>query len=331
MRLPASVLNEGVLRLDWSGWSRALDCQRKGEFLLGFRRELDYSDVAQRFGRAIHAGLDVWQMALMAGLPGGGGAVLSTAALLSMEHAAEAEFQGIELPEGEHRHLGRAKEVLGLYLQERWEEDQGFEVVASEQSGEKVLGQVELWTDREKGECRTITVLWQFKIDGLWRDRRDGKLVVKDTKTSQREFELHGASGGPGRGLVQFQSSGQFKGYCWSSGARSVVVDHVAVLKPLARPTAKSAPRNQFQRVVLSFADEEIKLWRKDTLSQISQWLEACAGEELAPANSNSCSWPSVCGYWSVCEQGGLSDKLRWLESGRFKNYEFDPMRKENV
>jgi hypothetical protein len=41
MKLPPDILRTGVLRIDWSGFSRILECHRKAWHLLCHRRELD--------------------------------------------------------------------------------------------------------------------------------------------------------------------------------------------------------------------------------------------------------------------------------------------------
>jgi hypothetical protein len=317
MKLPPDILRTGVLRIDWSGFSRILECHRKAWHLLCHRRELDGFAPALTYGRAIHEGLDVWQKAIMRG------STDRPTILTDMEAAAEREFSTVELPEDEWRHLGRAKEVLGLYLDERWDEDRSFKILESEKYHHKELGHVHV---EGLGE---ITITWQGKIDGIWSDPRNGAIAVKDSKTSSHEFEHHGPGGGPGRDAVRYQQSGQFMGYCFLTGATSALVDSITCLKPLQRMTAKSAPRNQFERIPFEWSPEQISEWQHRTLFQIQQWLEALLLDTPASLmNTNACAWPTVCTYYSACEQKTEEMRLRWLSSGRFRDYTWDPSHK---
>jgi hypothetical protein len=317
MKLPPDILRTGVLRIDWSGFSRILECHRKAWHLLCHRRELDGFAPALTYGRAIHEGLDVWQKAIMRG------STDRPTILTDMEAAAEREFSTVELPEDEWRHLGRAKEVLGLYLDERWDEDRSFKILESEKYHHKELGHVHV---EGLGE---ITITWQGKIDGIWSDPRNGAIAVKDSKTSSHEFEHHGPGGGPGRDAVRYQQSGQFMGYCFLTGATSALVDSITCLKPLQRMTAKSAPRNQFERIPFEWSPEQISEWQHRTLFQIQQWLEAIMLDTPASLmNTNACAWPTVCTYYSSCEQKTEEMRLRWLSSGRFRDYLWDPSKK---
>jgi hypothetical protein len=128
MKLPPDLLRTGVLRIDWSGFSRILECHRKAWHLLCHRRELDGYTAALTYGSAIHAGLDTWQQHLMRG------STDRPEILTAMEASAEREvFSTVSnCPKSEWRHLGRAKEVLGLYLDERWDEDRSFKILESE-------------------------------------------------------------------------------------------------------------------------------------------------------------------------------------------------------
>jgi len=321
--LPDSVLKDSTLRLDWTTFSNILECHRKGYHLAVCKRELDYEDSSRTFGKAVHAALDVWQQVLQ--LPS---ALASRSTVLRLiEDAVENEFEGVQRVEGDHRTPGRAKDVLGLYLKQYWDEDQSFDIVSSEESGEMPLGEIELDAGTWESK-RTVQVLWQYRIDGTWRDRRSGKLYVKDTKTAKREFEEHGSTGGPGRDAVMYQMSGQLQGYCWVKNAAGAIVDHIAVLPDLLRATAKSKPRTQFSRKYFEWSAEQIEEWKRRTLAQVKQWLEAlCRGDAAALMNQKSCAWPSVCQFYSVCEQRDEESRMRWLSSGRFKDRTWNPLK----
>jgi hypothetical protein len=193
MKLPPDLLRTGVLRIDWSGFSRILECHRKAWHLLCHRRELDGYTAALTYGSAIHAGLDTWQQHLMRG------STDRPEILTAMEASAAEVFDGIEVPESEWRTLGRAKETLGLYADARWDEDRGFKILETEKYHERPLG-----TINPRG-LREIQVIWQGKIDGVWQDPRNGAKIIKDSKTSSKQFELHGPLGGDGRDIVRYR------------------------------------------------------------------------------------------------------------------------------
>ena len=118
-------------------------------------------------------------------------------------------------------------------------------------------------------------------------------------------------------------------GYCFLTGATSALVNSITCLKPLQRMTAKSAPRNQFERIPFEWSPEQISEWQHRTLFQIQQWLEAIMLDTPASLmNTNACAWPTVCTYYSSCEQKTEEMRLRWLSSGRFRDYLWDPSKK---
>jgi hypothetical protein len=317
MKLPPDILRTGVLRIDWSGFSRILECHRKAWHLLCHRRELDGYTAALTYGSAIHAGLDTWQQHLMRG------STDRPEILTAMEASAAEVFDGIEVPESEWRTLGRAKETLGLYADARWDEDRGFKILETEKYHERPLG-----TINPRG-LREIQVIWQGKIDGVWQDPRNGAKIIKDSKTSSKQFELHGPLGGDGRDIVRYRQSGQFQGYCFLTEGTSAIVDIITGLAPLQRVTAKSAPRNSFDRQVFEWSSEQISEWQHRTLHQIEQWLETIALDDPSLLfNTTACASFSICPYYSACEQKTEEMRLRWLSSGRFRDYTWDPSHK---
>ena len=240
-----------------------------------------------------------------------------------MEASAAEVFNGIEVPESEWRTLGRAKETLGLYADARWDEDRGFKILETEKYHERPLG-----TINPRG-LREIQVIWQGKIDGVWQDPRNGAKIIKDSKTSSKQFELHGPLGGDGSDIVRYRQSGQFQGYCFLTEGTSAIVDIITGLAPLQRVTAKSAPRNSFDRQVFEWSPEQISEWQHRTLHQIEQWLETIALDDPSLLfNTTACASFSICPYYSACEQKTEEMRLRWLSSGRFRDYTWDPSHK---
>jgi hypothetical protein len=201
MKLPPDILRTGVLRIDWSGFSRILECHRKAWHLLCHRRELDGYTAALTYGSAIHAGLDTWQQHLMRGStdrpdhPHRHGSsrsrASSTRSKCPKRMAHPRSCQGSARPL-RRRPLGRRSRLQDP---------------RDEKYHERPLG-----TINPRG-LREIQVIWQGKIDGVWQDPRNGAKIIKDSKTSSKQFELHGPlGGGPGRDIVRYRQSGQFHG-----------------------------------------------------------------------------------------------------------------------
>lgn len=326
--LPASVLAEHKIWFDWTRFRGLLACQRRAWYENVAARVPAEDTTALNFGRALHEALDVRQKLLMAG---------ETKGLVgAMEEALERAFIGeqtcparcngakscltcggagvvfrpIVVPEDDHRTLGRAKEVAGLYAQEHPTED--FEILASELAREKLLGSV-----RVAGMAEPVQVFWRGKTDGIWRRRDTGRLAVKDTKTMRE--------GKSERLARKYRRSGQLMMYCWLfgdlyPGLSEGVVDAVIVRPPVVR--ASKLPRTELHRVVVSFMPEEIEECKRDALVTIGQWLDACA-QGLPPLNRESCDF---CGFWEVCDLANEQDRLEWLAGGRFRANTFDPL-----
>ena len=318
--LPPGVIDEGVLRIDWSGTSKVQECWREAWHLLAHRRVRDYRDSNQAFGQAIHAALDVRQKF--------GSGPYTMKQVEMMERVIEREFDGVELAEDDYLTEGRAKEVLGLYLQKYPSED--FEILGSEMSGERELGKTSFDLELSDGrkETRPVTIVWQGKTDGIWRDPRDGKVYIKDTKTTKY--------GGMDTKQSELRMSGQMKGYCFLfSGEKwgeilDAVVDMVVIRAPVARVTAKTLPRTEFHRMPISFTPGVIEEFRADTIKVLSTWLTMC-GSRTPPPMSGAprvCVWPKPCQFLSVCENQTEKDRMAWLMSGEFRENTWDPMTK---
>lgn len=327
--LPESVESENILRIDWSGYSQIEACFRRAGHLLAWRRERDYDDEAQSFGKAIHAALD-WRQRHFGSGPYG------PRCQREMEDVLKRHFDDVTLPEGEYRTLGRAKDVIGHYNATWPSED--FEIVASERAAERELGTAWFTTDDGQlgGERGAVKVIWQGKTDGIWRDR-EGRNHGKDTKTSSRDEFADVEGRGVSKGEAKYKMSGQFKGYCWLfSGdefgqVRDFILDQVIVRKPIMRRTAASAPENECKRHPFRFTDQQIDEWQRDTLAVISAWLTASARKDLPPPMmTTNCAWPTVCQFLACCENANEDDRIRWLLSGNYRDRTWDPMAKED-
>lgn len=292
-------MSNNILRIDWTGYSGILKCKRYAWHREILRRISATRNPALGFGSAIHAGLSIFQQALMSG---------KQLNLDWLEKKVEDYFIGVNLEEGEHRTCGRAKEVLLSYMQNYKMDD--FRVEANEMSGEKELGQVSV-------NGKIVEVIWQGRCDGIWRV---GDLIcVKDTKTTSYFSSLE-------RERQKYSMSGQFKGYCWLFGdfqkfgpIRDAVVDLIVVRAPLIRPRKDSPPRTEFIRFNVHFEDCVIEQWQRETLREIRDWLVACENPP-PPMNTMSCTWPKPCEYLAVCENALEADRMAWLESGAYQD-----------
>lgn len=312
--LPSSVLAYNVLRLDWSAYSRILECWRKGWYHIVHKQIPAAQDEAKVFGKAIHAALDVRQKA--------GSGPYSADVKLAMEAAVDKEFLGVELQEDEFRTAGRAREVLGIYNEQYPVEP--FKILASELSHERELGQVR-WHDGTQE--RSTLLVWQMRTDGIWQDLRNGRSTTKDTKTTKHDLTQEAVN-------IKWKASPQLKMYCWGFSdrefgvVRDAVVDLVIVRKPLVRPTAKSKPRNELHRLAFHFSEAEVDECKRNILALTGAWLTACAKAPppLTGMPDGCCRFNRACGYWSVCENASEQDRLRWLYSGQFKRTNWNPM-----
>lgn len=314
MKLPPGVIEDGVLRIDWSGFGKIQHCWREAWHLLAHRREPDYRDEAMGFGSAVHEALDWRQRAMMAGT------YEAARTLAEMETIIEAAYQGVELDDDEFRTEGRAKETCALYLKNF--PDEPFDVLASEQAMERELGTAIMEVVPAHAgpvELRPIRVIWQGRVDGIWRDRRTMKRTIKDSKT-MKECQLE-------REMAKYKMSGQMKMYCWMADCEDAVIDVIVNRKPLQRVTAASAPRTEFHRLAFHYDQAVIDECRRDILKILSDWLTACAHPtEPPPMNLTSCAWPRVCPYLACCENSQEEDRMRWLMSGNYRLNEWNPM-----
>lgn len=345
IKFPPGVAEGGPLKIDWSGFRRVLECERKAWWELAWRRVGKGDQMPLLFGDAFHQAADARQKWVM----GGGD---PAKALPSMEEALERAYNGvpcrhcngvgllpnnprpcvrcggrkwekypIEVPEDDHRHLGRAKEVAGLYVKEYEGED--FEILESEQAGERVLGEVEWIDSSDRAKRRQFTpVIWQGKTDGLWRRRDSKRTAIKDTKT-MKEGDLE-------REGKKYSLSTQMMMYCWLFGPEEgppmneAIIDVVIVRPPLLRPTARSKPRTEFLRVVQDYPREMVEETKRGVLATLGRWLETMS-QGMPPVREPACAW---CPYFKACEMSKQEDRVETVLSGEFEDNTWDPMGK---
>ena len=338
--LPESVETSNELRIDWTTYQNIEACKRRAAIVASLKRELAVDPWDFVAGRAVHEALDVRQKAIMMG---------SKAGLLgAMEHVLEAFFkpqckacQGegcgdckgmgslpLVVPVDEYRTLGRLKDVVGVYDQTF--PDEPFEILESEQAGERELGDVDY---RVMRSVETVKVWWQFKIDGVWRNPDTGELNVKDTKTSSRDEFADSEGGEFSKGEAKYQMSGQFMGYCWSKSApeqpvTGAVLDQIVIRKPVQRVTAKTPPQNEAKRRFFRWTPGQLNEWRSDVLANIGEWLTACAkaNNEPPPMTRTNCAWPRVCPYFSSCVQPTENERMMKLAGTKYRERTWNPL-----
>jgi hypothetical protein len=390
IKLPPGVLEDGVLRIDWTGYSHVLNCWRDGWHSQAWRRVLAGWESSRGFGQAIHSAMHVRFDRFGSGAYG-------PRCMGAMEEALKEAFTervkcpdcgGLDMPsgtfcrtclekgtverelqppEGDHRTLGRAIEVMAEY--DKLHPSESFEVLASELAGERELGMVE-WelvapaeevdnllrrfsraaTARE-GRWDGVTklfyqpfrckVIWQYRIDRIVRDRDTGRVAVMDCKTT-KEAQLEQVRN-------EFKMSPQFKLYCWAATQHlkpldtgkwggwnfeevlEADVDHIIVRKPLQRsPGPNARPRNEFNRVVLTWTPGQIEECRQGVLQHLGAWLTACGRWGQAPpmtgAPRHCHQYTRTCPYLGVCEQADEGSRMGWLMGGNYVDNKWNPM-----
>lgn len=305
------IINSGRFTCSWSTYRNIASCDRKGwqQVILG-RESAKDDKIELIFGKAIHAGLDARQKALMTG---------ERVSVDVMQAQAMREFPlNLVMPEKEHRTLGKVKEVLGLYKQQ-YANDRWKIVSSEEEILDYEVGELD-WVHPEFGRQRT-RLIWEAHIDGIWED--DTGQAIKDTKTT-RWGSLVGEDYDK---LVRFyRMSGQFKMYCLLKGLNKGVLDYIIVRPPLKYPKPDSRSDIEMERIPLEFSDESIDECLHDVQWTLSRWLEACSQRVAPPMRgigTGECKW---CPYLTVCEQEGETNRMNWLFSGHFKQWE--PLRR---
>jgi hypothetical protein len=117
-------------------------------------------------------------------------------------------------------------------------------------------------------------------------------------------------------------------GYCFLTEGTSAIVDIITGLAPLQRVTAKSAPRNSFDRQSSSGPPRRSPNGSTAPCFRSNSGSRPSPSTTPAPLQHHACASFSVCPYYSACEQKTEEMRLRWLSSGRFRDYLWDPSNK---
>jgi hypothetical protein len=244
--------------------------------------------------------------------------------LTAMEASAAEVFDGIEVPESEWRTLGRAKETLGLYADARWDEDRGFKILETEKYHERPLG-----TINPRG-LREIQVIWQGKIDGVWQDPRNGAKIIKD---SARPAANNSSSTVPsvetGRDIVRYRRAASSRATASSPKAPQLSLTsspgspHSSVSPPNPHRATHSTDKSSSGPPSRSPSGSTAPSIRSNSGSRPSPSMTPRSSSTPPPAPPSA-----LCPYYSACEQKTEEMRLRWLSSGRFRDYLWDPANK---
>lgn len=237
------------------------------------------------------------------------------------------------LPEDDFRTLARAKELMHAYYEGyiwgtpgtagHYEhpgyKEENWRVLSTEKDFSRPLasyvnpGPYSLEVRWEGVKDRVVEA-----SDGLW---------VVDAKTC-KEFNQETywrAYGGAHTAML---------GYCWDAFheygrlPQGYIIDVLCCRKPLQRPTAASAPRNQFERRAFRLKEGDLERWERNTLAVIRNLL-ACVESGYYSQHDRkgfNCAW---CEYADICAQPDDRSALNLLGSGEFRDYTWTPQKRD--
>lgn len=315
------------LAVDGSMLEEFMRCPRASLFKHVYKRASARPKPELVVGQAVHTGLEVGNKAAIS-KPNMEAAGVRARQMAVLEEA----YQLIELPEGDHRHLGRIKEVLTAYYDgyvwgepgaQNYYEHPGyahddFEIVEAEKPFSIVLGEVTGVLEKP------LTVIWEGKVDRKVRD--ENGLWPWDYKTAKDFGDKYWNSyKGP---------SSSMHGYCWSTWRamgtmpRGFIVDVLVIRKPTERPTSRTPPRNQFERRAFPVEANLIRAWEHNTLATVEDWLRHAARGYYPQYDRKgfNCAW---CQYLEVCQQPDDRSALTLLQSGDYEDYTWSPLNQQ--
>lgn len=155
-------------------------------------------------------------------------------------------------------------EYIEYYKNDPWE------TLALEAVGTKLLFEDELFK-----------ILYSFKIDRL--AKRDQIIAPWDYKTSKQRKQTS-------------TLSNQFIGYAWATDSNYVVVDKIGFQKTLK-------PEERFQRIFLSYDNERIDEWVKNSVQWALAYANILRHPEETTMNLTSCDKYNGCIYRPICER----------------------------
>jgi hypothetical protein len=110
-------------------------------------------------------------------------------------------------------------------------------------------------------------------------------LAVVDHKSQSRKGQL-------------FEYTNQFRGYCWATGLRHIIINYFGIQK-------SGEPKEWFHRKVHSFTKDHLELWKRDTI----EWFFRIARAKLNKKYPRT--WQcegkyGVCHYTDLCTSAHL-------------------------
>ncbi len=317
---PPLPLHNNILRVDNSMLEDWQTCPRLTLYKHCYKLVRAGTVAARDMGKAWHSAMETWYGHWEAG---------RADRMAMTQDALRVGYDGLEMPENDHRSLGRMLSVLEKYA-DQWSPEQ-FVPLAVECPMEFELGKVIVPCFTGQGTETEITVIYQGRMDLLvqWTDDSvggAGQILVGDTKTMQQWEDS--------KKSTEYRRSAQLKGYMWlvqqlarkglwKRGApifecpalkgigadvlrdepwrSSILRDDIQPLTVhgyfynavvVRAETTKSktlTPREEFKRLRFWPSQEDLEEWRTNTLAICADMLNADA-QGRWPEHLSSCA-----------------------------------------
>lgn len=309
--------NDYIMEIDNSSLERFITCARSAEYYIIRQREARSTNIALKFGGAIHKALETKY------IHGEGEAVRQKEIEVLLE-----EFKTIAVPPDDHRTPDRAIEVIRKY-HENYPTEM-FSVV--EQNGHPLvevrfaeeLGTVEVYADLhtfKNGQRSTfrvdkIFVVWTGRIDLIinW----DGQNWVVDHKTTQILGEGY---------FGDFELSQPAVGYCWAAQRTVGIPIAGLVLNALAvRKTTRTGKATEFIRRRFPYPQWQLDEWHPNTLAIVGRFV-ADWKDGYFPTETKWCFGKyGRCPYHPICT-ARPQDREQILIGADYQDVEWNPLK----
>lgn len=314
---PVAGTNDYILEIDNTSLERFITCARSAEYYIIRQREARSTNIALKFGGAIHKALETKY------IYGEGEAVRQKENEVLLK-----EFQDIVVPPDDHRTPDRAIEVVKKY-HEKYPQEL-FHVV--EQDGHPLvevrfaeeLGTVEVFSDlymyeagvRRQFRVDRIFVVWTGRIDLIveW----DSQYWVVDHKTTQIMGDGY---------FGDFELSQPTVGYCWAAQRRFGFTIAGLVLNALAvrKYTPKGKP-TEFQRRRYPYPQWQLTEWQPNTLAVVGRFI-ADWKDGYFPMETKWCFGKyGRCQYHAICTSRP-QDREEILLGADYQNVDWNPLK----
>jgi len=297
------IIDQGSFTLSSTSYGDISTCLRKGYYSHLLERVKAFQSHDLFFGQVLHHGLDLRHQHRGKD---------KSEVLAIIDDYVESKFENLELPEDEFRDMGRAKKTMGLYYENYASDIEQFNVIGQEEHLKEKLGTVHIGS-------HPVDVYWHGYLDSIWEDFDLDEILIKDTKTTK--------SADTNRKYDEFKMSVQLQMYCYLASKKfnrpvnKAIVDLIVLLKPLVRVTEKNKdkPRDLFSRFEVAWTDGQIQETISHILSVTQTFLQRALASSV-PMNGRprSCSWPSRCPYYEVCELPDEQSRMIELMNGPY-------------